>query len=167
MVLLLSCVWLFATPWTVACKAPLPMGFPRQEHWSGLPFLSPEDLPNPQVKPTSPTSQVDSLPLSHQRSESHSVMSYSLRPHGLYNPWHFPGQNTGVGSLFLLQGIFPTEESNWDLFTGRFFTSWATKPLKRESEVKWSLSVMSDSLRPMDCSPPSSSIHGILQAIIL
>ena len=34
----LSCVWLFATPWTVACQAPLPMGFPREEYWSGLPF---------------------------------------------------------------------------------------------------------------------------------
>ena len=35
------------TPWTVACQAPLSMGFPRQEYWSGLPFASPGDLPNP------------------------------------------------------------------------------------------------------------------------
>ena len=41
-------------------------------------------------------------------SEGHSVMSGSLRPHGLYSPWNSPGQNTGVGSLSLLQGIFPT-----------------------------------------------------------
>ena len=44
-----SCVRLFATPWTVACQAPLFMGFPWQEYWNGLPFLqriSPEDLPN-------------------------------------------------------------------------------------------------------------------------
>ena len=46
-------------------------------------------------------------------SESCSVMSDSLRPHGLYRPWNSPDQNTGVGSLFLLQGIFPTQESNW------------------------------------------------------
>ena len=39
-------------------------------------------------------------------------MSDSLRPHGLYSPWNFPGQNTGVGSLSLLQGIFPTQGSN-------------------------------------------------------
>ena len=39
-------------------------------------------------------------------------MSYSLRPHGLYSPWKFPDQNTGVGSLSLLQKIFPTQESN-------------------------------------------------------
>ena len=41
----LSCVWLFATPRTVARQAPLSMGFPRQESWSGLPFPSPGDLP--------------------------------------------------------------------------------------------------------------------------
>ena len=45
-------------------------------------------------------------------SESHSVVSNSLQPHGLYSPWNSPGQNTGVGSLSLLQGIFPTQESN-------------------------------------------------------
>ena len=43
----LSCVRLFATPWSVAYHAPPSMGFSRQEHWSGLPFTSPKDLPNP------------------------------------------------------------------------------------------------------------------------
>ena len=43
---------------------------------------------------------------SYRKSESHSVMSVSLPPHGLYSPWNSPGQNTGVGSCFL-QGIFP------------------------------------------------------------
>ena len=42
-------------------------------------------------------------------------MSNSLRPHELYSPWNSPGQNTGVGSLSLLQGIFQTQESNWGL----------------------------------------------------
>ena len=56
---------LSATPWTVAHWASLAMGFPRQECWSGLPFLSPGDLPNPGIKPTSPTLQADALPLSH------------------------------------------------------------------------------------------------------
>ena len=45
-------------------------------------------------------------------SESHSVLSDSLWPHGLYSPWNSPGQNTGVGGLSLLQGIFPTQGSN-------------------------------------------------------
>ena len=51
---LLSCVHLFVNPWTVDCWAPLPMESSRQEYWSGLPFLSPEDLPNPGIKPRSP-----------------------------------------------------------------------------------------------------------------
>ena len=46
--------------------------------------------------------------LSDGESENRSVMSNSLQPHGLYSPWKVPGQNTGVGSLYLLQGIFPT-----------------------------------------------------------
>ena len=45
-------------------------------------------------------------------SESRSVVSNSLRPHGLCSPWNSPGQNTGMGSLSLLQQIFPTQESN-------------------------------------------------------
>ena len=44
--------------------------------------------------------------------ESRSVMSDSLLPHGLSSPWNSPGQNTGVGSFSLLQGIFPTQGSN-------------------------------------------------------
>ena len=51
----LSHVRLFATPWTVAYNAPLSMGLSRQEYWSGLPFPSPEDLPNPGIEPGSPT----------------------------------------------------------------------------------------------------------------
>ena len=58
---LLSCVWLFATPWTVACQAPPSMGFSRQEYWRGLPFPSPGDLPNPGIEPGSPALQADSL----------------------------------------------------------------------------------------------------------
>ena len=48
-------------------------------------------------------------------SESHSVVSHSLQPHGKYSPWNSPGQNTGGGSLALLQWIFPTQESNQGL----------------------------------------------------
>ena len=58
----LSHVQLFATPWTVAYQAPPSMGFSRQECWSGLPFLSPGDLPDPGIKPRSPTLQADALP---------------------------------------------------------------------------------------------------------
>ena len=58
---LLSCVRLFATLWTVAHQAPPPMGFSKEEYWSGLPFPSPWDLPNPGIKPRSPTLQADTL----------------------------------------------------------------------------------------------------------
>ena len=53
---LLNHVRLFATPWTVACRALLSMGFPRQKYWSGVPFSSSGDLPNPRVEPASPVS---------------------------------------------------------------------------------------------------------------
>ena len=56
---MLSCfsrAQLFVTLWTVARQASLPMGFSRQEYWSGLPFPSPGDLPHPGIKPRSPTS---------------------------------------------------------------------------------------------------------------
>ena len=50
-----------------------------------------------------------------KESETLSVMSDSLQPHGLYSPWNSLGQNTGVDSLSLLQGIFPTQELNQGL----------------------------------------------------
>ena len=128
-----SRVQLSATPWTVARQAPLSMGFSRQEYWSGLPFPSPVikyevsevrllsrvqlfatprtiqsmefsrpeywsgwpfpspgRLPNPGIKPRSPALQADSLP---------------AEPQG-------KSKKTGVGSLSLLQGIFPTQGLN-------------------------------------------------------
>ena len=64
-------------------------------------------------------------------SESHSVVSDSLWPHGLYSPWDFPDQNTGVGSLSLLQEIFPTQGPNpgllhcrWILYQLSHHGSW-------------------------------------------
>ena len=48
-------------PWTVAYQAPQSMEFSRQEYWSGLPFPSPSDLPNPGIEPGSPTLQADTL----------------------------------------------------------------------------------------------------------
>ena len=59
---LLSHVRLFLTPWTVTYQAPLSMGFSRQEYWSGVPLPSPGDLPDPGIKPGSPTLQADALP---------------------------------------------------------------------------------------------------------
>ena len=60
---LVSCVQLLR-PYGLDCQAPLSMGFPRQDYWSGWPFPSPGDLPNPGIKPVSPALQLDSLLLS-------------------------------------------------------------------------------------------------------
>ena len=67
---LFSCVRLFVAPGTVAHQASLSVKFSRQEHWSGISFPPPEDLPNPGIKPASPALQADSLPLSHPGSPS-------------------------------------------------------------------------------------------------
>ena len=61
-------VQLSVTLWTVAHQVPLSIGFSRQEYWSGLPFPSPEDLPDPGIEQTVPASQTDSLLLSYQGS---------------------------------------------------------------------------------------------------
>ena len=97
----LSHVQLFVTPWTVALQAPLSMEFSRQKYWSGLPFPSPEDLPNPGIKPMSPASS--------DRSFTDSVACAVC-------------------------------------------------------SVTQSYPILCD---PMDCSPPGSSVHGILQARLL
>ena len=55
-------VQLFMTSWTVAYQAPPSMGFSSQEYWSGLPFPSPGDLPDPGIEPGSPALQADALP---------------------------------------------------------------------------------------------------------
>ena len=86
----LSHVWLFATPWTIES-----MEFSRPEYWSEEPFPSPGDLPG--IKLRSPALQADSLPAEPQGKP----------------------KNTGVGSLSLLQGIVPTQESNQGLLNCR------------------------------------------------
>ena len=146
-------------------------------------------------------------PFTHQESESHSVVSDSSQPHGLYSSWDSPGQDTGVDSLSLLQGIFPTQGSNpglphcrqilyqlshqgsprileWVAYpfsggsswprnparvsciAGRFFTNWPIREVCvscKESDETERLTLRD----PMGCSPPGSSVHGILQARIL
>jgi len=89
----LGCVRFFVTPWTIQS-----MEFSRSEYWSGQPFHSPGDLPNPEIKPRSPVLWVDSLPAEPQGKP----------------------KNTGVGSLFLLQLIFLVHESNQGLLHCRW-----------------------------------------------
>ena len=90
---LLSSVWLFVTPWTVAYQAPLSMGFSRQEYWSGLPFPSPGDLPDPGIEPRSPTLQADTLlsePPGKQITENNWYQKTTLSE----NNWYSGKQNS-------------------------------------------------------------------------
>ena len=97
---------------------------------------------------------------------SHSVMSDSLQSHGLQPrrllcPWNFPGKNTRVDCHSLLQGIFLTQGSNSGLPHCRQTLYWLSH---------WGVELLSHVqlfCDPVDCNPPGSSIHGILQARIL
>ena len=125
-VCLLSHVRFFATSRTVANQAPISMQFSRQEYWSGLLFLSPGDLFDPGIKPTSLVSlalaggffTTSATWEAHfclhkvKWSESCSAVSNSLLPHGLYSPWNSLRKNTRVDSQSHLQGIFPTQGLN-------------------------------------------------------
>ena len=73
---LLSRIQLFVTPWTVARQAPLFMEFSRQEYWSGLPFPSLGDLPDPGIERRSPALQADSLPSEPPGKPLHSQGPY-------------------------------------------------------------------------------------------
>ena len=75
----------FVTPWIVAHQAPLSMGFLRQEYWSGLPFPSPGDLPNPGIKLHLLHWQVDSLPLGHLGSST-IKLHVNFHLHGALTP---------------------------------------------------------------------------------
>ena len=130
-------------------------GVTREEYWSGLPYPSPGDLPNPGIEPRSATLQADSLPAEPG------------------NP-----KNTRVGSLSLLQGIFLTQGSNPHLLC---LINWQEDSLplshlgketkkmllnnnESESEVSQSCPTLCD---PMNCSLPGSSVQGIFQARVL
>ena len=144
----LSCssrVQLFATPWTIACQAPVSMGFSRQGYWNGLLCSSPGDLPNPGIKPEPPmspalacgfltTSATWEAQFNSKWSEwSRSFVSNSLHPMGY--------SLTG----FAVHGIFqarvldwlaisfsrgssrPRDQTQVSCITGRHFTLWATR----------------------------------------
>ena len=81
----LSRVQLFVTPWTVAYQAPMSMGFSRQESWSGLPFPSPGDLPDPGIEPGFPALEADALtsePPGNPQKGQKGMVYYSRRVDG-------------------------------------------------------------------------------------
>ena len=132
-------------------RLPHPWNFPGKKYWSGLPFPSPRDLPNPGIKPASLVSsalEAYSLPLLllllllSRFSHVQLCDPKKGSPPGSRHPWDSPGKNTGVGCHFLLQCM----------------------KVKSESEVAQLCPTLND---PMDCSLPGSSTHGIVQARVL
>ena len=151
----LSRVRLFATPWTVACQVPPSMGFSRQEHWSGLPFSSPGDLPDPGIEPRSPALRADTLP-----SEPPEKLRPSDSIYGVNNKKYDVKKQAQIGR---------------GTGTQRKRTSCNYKfcqfPLTRRCVCvcvcvcvcahtrSLSLSVVSDSLQPHGLRVPGSSVH--------
>ena len=134
----LSRVWVFGTPWTVAHQAPLSVNFPaRRLEWvaSSSSWGSP---PTQGLKPHLLDLlcwQRGSLPLvppgkllKSTTKVSHSVVSDSLPPHGLYSPWNSPGQILEWAAVPFSRGYSqPRDWTQGSLIAGRFFTSWATR----------------------------------------
>ena len=171
----------------VAHQAPPSIGFSRQEYWSGLPFPSPEDLPNPGIEPGSPALQEDALtseppgkPGTEKALDKYLLkegrdgwVNFSWDWNYIFKHW-ITSAAAAATSLQLCPTLCDPTDSSPPGFPSLGFSRqehWSGLPcpsLMRESE-KWkrSRSVMSDSSDPMDCSPPGSSVHGIFQARVL
>ena len=129
----LSCVWLFTNPWNVAYQAPQSTEFSRQEYWCGLLFPSPGDLPNPGIKPWSPTLQADALPsepyyltisevkVAQSCLTLWDLMDYTV--HGILQArileW--------VAFAFSRGSSQPKDRNQLSRIAGRFITSWVTR----------------------------------------
>ena len=120
---LLNCDQLFMTPWTLAHQSPLSMRFPRQEHWSGLPFPSPGDLPNPGIKHMSPALARKPSGRAGGPSVQFSSVAQScstLWPHGLQQarlPCPSPTPGACSNSCLLCWWCHPTISSSVILFS--------------------------------------------------
>ena len=120
---------LFVTPWTIALQAPLSMGFSRQGYWSGLPFPSPGDLPNPGIEPVSPVVpalQADYLLLSHWRSplcqrDFHLIQGTNEPSWAAFCCWVGHQEMLGLSCCLLLGG------RTWCLAGVLFLQSWDPK----------------------------------------
>ena len=137
-----------ATPWTVACQAPLSMGFSRQEYWSGLPFPSPEDFPDQEIEPGSAASQANSLP------------SGSWYP-DIIN-WD---KVMEIGVIFIVVGL-----GNLAVIMNLVLLIWLWDGCKAyrciQIQIQISRSAVSDSLRPHEsqharppCPSPTPGVH--------
>ena len=150
-----SCDWLFETLWTGACQAPLSIRFYRQEYWSGLPFPSPKDLPDPGIKPT-------------------SLMSPALTGRFFYHQRHLGSPLALIySSKFLYLNIVPSSPSSFPpvfplsfpLPPSFFSHCWKIQNVKfityHYCDIMCLVAQLCLTLfDPMDCSPPDSSVHG-------
>ena len=155
---LLSRVWLFATPWTVAHYASPSMGFSRQEYWNGLPFPSPVHKSEKWKSHSRVWLFATPWTAAHQAPPS---MGFSRQEYWSGVPLHSP---TVYYKLVLILKASPhLQFSSVSLLT--VYTRKLDIILKQwVSEVAQSCLTLCD---PVDCSPPGSSIHGILQAKVL
>ena len=149
----------FATPWTVTHQAPLSMGFSRQEHWSGLPCPPPGDLPDPGIEPTSLMSPL----LTGEFFTTSAPRRHSLT----LQTWCF--FITDLCRLEKNQSRHSLELHQWAEY---FLPGFCSFVLSHFSTYEVKLKVLVTQSRPtlchpVDCSPPGSSVHGILQARIL
>ena len=137
-----SCIWLLATLWTVAHQAPLSMGFSRQEYWSGLPFPSPGDLPDPGIKPRSPALQADALTSEPPGKPRTVVIKLYFIPQGSSAGRDMVERKTFVicvcGHLqsFSKGSSQPRDRSQVSHIAGRRFNLWATREARnRHNQV--------------------------------
>ena len=111
----LSCVQLFATPWTAAHHAPRSMGFPMQEYWSGLPFPSPGDLPNPGIKlmsPALPGGFFTNEPSGKPQRFGHAFIQSETSPHGLTAYWVLPSYFPFLQEVWATSSLDPGKVSH-------------------------------------------------------
>ena len=122
--------WLFETPWMVVRHASLSMEFPKQEHWSGLPFPPPENLPHPGIKTSLPASQADSLPSELPgknltiKSECQRIDAFELWcwRRLLRVPWRTRRSNQSI-----LKEIKPEYWKDW-CWSSNTLTTWCEEP---------------------------------------
>ena len=146
---LLSPVGLLETPWTVVCQAPLSLGLPRQEFWSGLTFPSPGDLPDQRIKARSPALQADFLPseppgkpfsrlIFIPQSETQSISTSWLKQ--MSNQGN-QGQNPFLQSpsgSFLAPALLIRPHNSWPLgFSSSSSPSLLLGRLKKSNKPKW------------------------------
>ena len=149
-------MWLFAIQWTVAYQAPPSMWFSRQEYWSGLPFPSPGDLPNPGIESGSPTLQADTLPSEPLGKPSRSHFVYSSE-NLLYNTGSLAQCSSVNGHLGCLH--LWTIMKNGVMYIGGQVSVWVTWS-KVGHEFHLGVDV-EDRVEPMRCSGVKDGLNFI------